>query len=336
MIRTLPHVLERTRATVTPVLAASLERLAPVVRRPAQYHCGFVDADGQPSTGGGKHVRAALALLSAAAVGADEALAIPGAVAIELVHNFSLLHDDIIDNDRERRHRPTVWAVFGVGSAIVTGDALNLLGVELLLEAPAPFGTRAAKTLVAATAEMIRGEGQDVEFETRDDVSLAECLDMTRGKTGALLGAACALGAILGGASDRQIAALDEFGRHLGVSFQAVDDLLGIWGDPAVTGKPVFSDLRQHKKSIPIIAAAATAGPDRNRLNEMVDASATSETAAARAASMIDDLGGRAFTQNLADEHFQLALGALRGAAPKAAAGEELAALAAFVVDRDW
>jgi geranylgeranyl diphosphate synthase type I len=108
VIRTLPRVLERARTTVTPALGAAIERLAPVVRRPALYHCGFIDVDGRPTNGGGKHVRAALALLSAGAVGADEIVAIPGAVAIELVHNFSLLHDDIIDNDRERRHRPTV------------------------------------------------------------------------------------------------------------------------------------------------------------------------------------------------------------------------------------
>ncbi len=335
MIRTLPRVLERARTIVTPELGAAIERLAPVVRRPALYHCGFIDVDGRPTNGGGKHVRAALALLSAGAVGADEIVAIPGAVAIELVHNFSLLHDDIIDNDRERRHRPTVWALFGVGSAIVTGDALNSLSVQVLLEAPAPFGARAASTLVAGTAEMIKGEGQDVEFETRDDVSLAECLDMTMGKTGALLGAACAMGAILGGGEDRAIAALDDFGRHLGVAFQAVDDLLGIWGDPAVTGKPVFSDLRQNKKSIPIIAATTAAGTDRQRLIELIKASATSAAVAARAAAMIDDLGGRTFTQNLADEQFHAALHSLERAAPVPAAGDELEALAGFVVDRD-
>ena len=122
------------RRLVDPALVATLQRLHPDLRRAAEYHLGYVEADGTPAAGGGKGVRPALALLSAEAVGAHAEVAVPGAVAVELMHDFSLLHDDIIDGDRERRHRPTVWALFGVGQAILVGDALQTLAHQVLLD----------------------------------------------------------------------------------------------------------------------------------------------------------------------------------------------------------
>ena len=119
-----PASLERARLIVTPALRDAVARLSPELRRASEYHLGWLDADGRPAARhGGKHVRAALTLLSAAAVGGDEQSAVPGAVAVELVHNFSLVHDDVIDVDHERSHRPTVWATFGVGHAIVPPSA---------------------------------------------------------------------------------------------------------------------------------------------------------------------------------------------------------------------
>jgi len=333
VIKTLPAALDRARTTVTPALRDAVSRLAPVVRGPAEYHLGFVDAEGRPVTGGGKHVRAALALLAASACGADEAVGIPGAVAIELVHNFS--HDDIVDNDRERRHRPTVWALFGVGPAIVTGDALNMLGVQILMQAPPPHGHRAASALVDATAEMIAGEAEDIALETRSEVTLVDCLEMTRGKTGALLRCAAELGAILAGAPVERVTALGDFGSHLGLAFQAVDDLLGIWGDPAVTGKPVFSDLRQRKKTIPITAALGNSNGQAEQMHALLEASSQSEADAAQAAELIEALGGRHVTEELADRHYRAALLALKRAQPAEPAAAELVELARFVVDRD-
>jgi geranylgeranyl diphosphate synthase, type I len=335
VITSSPAVLERARATVTPALAAAVSRLAPVVRRPAEYHLGLTDTEGRPINAGGKHVRAALCLLASSASGGQETDALPAAVAIELVHNFSLVHDDIIDCDRDRRHRPTVWALFGVGPAIVTGDALNLLGMQVLLDAANPHGARAARALLEATARMIAGEGDDIAFETAPDVTLDDCLAMTEAKTGALLGCACAMGAILAGAPDAVVERLTAFGVHLGMAFQAVDDLLGIWGDPAVTGKPVFSDLRQHKKSIPIIAALTNANGDHDELHALLESARHSEDAARGAGALIEALGGRVATVRLADEHFDAAMAALAEAHPFEPAASELAALARFVVDRD-
>src|SRR5205085_6091659 len=173
-------------------LRGAVARLVPELRAPVHYHLGWADANGSPvQNGGGKGVRPALALLSAEAVGAPSTVAVPGAVALELVHNFSLLHDDVIDDDRERRHRPTVWALFGVGNAIITGDALFALALDVLLESGSPeTGARAASSLVASTSAMIAGQARDMAFESRVDVSLDECIAMEAGKTGALL--ACA------------------------------------------------------------------------------------------------------------------------------------------------
>src|SRR5439155_24163222 len=127
-----------------------------------RYHLGYADADGTPvAAGGGKGVRPALAVLSAEAAGADAGVGVPGAVAVELVHNFSLMHDDVVDGDRERRHRPTVWALFGMGEAIIAGDALQTLAVEVLLDTGGRAAPRAAASLVRTTQAMIACQESD-------------------------------------------------------------------------------------------------------------------------------------------------------------------------------
>ncbi len=246
-------VLDRGRTQLVPAMQEAVARLDPSSRLNVSYHMGWCDVDGNPTPdGGGKGIRPALALLSAEAVGAPEAVGLPGAVAVELVHNFSLLHDDVLDGDLERRHRPTVWAVWGMPTAILAGDALLALAHEVVLEADGPGGARACHLLAQVTRELTRGQTQDLAFEKRDDVTLEECLDMAGGKTGSLLAAAASIGAILAGAEESKVAALKTFGVQFGLAFQLVDDVLGIWGDPAVTGKPVHSDLRSRKKSLPV------------------------------------------------------------------------------------
>jgi geranylgeranyl diphosphate synthase type I len=240
-------------------------RLAPSLQEVVSYHLGWTEADGTPSPArGGKGIRPALAMLSAEATWAGAEVGAPGGVAIELVHNFSLVHDDLMDGDIERRHRPTVWALWGPCTALLAGDALATLATEVLLGSSNPAGPAAAAALGEATAEMIAGQADDLAFERRRSVSVEECMAMSTAKTGALLGCAASIGAILGDAPVATVRALRDFGRHLGVAFQAVDDLLGIWGDPRTTGKPAGNDIRQRKKSMPIVAALA-AGDDGAR-----------------------------------------------------------------------
>src|SRR5487761_1530934 len=188
----MPAGVAVARDLVGPATEAALGQLSPGVRRVAAYHYGLADADGNPvREGSGKALRPALALLSARAAGAAPERGVTPAVAVELVHNFSLLHDDIMDGDTERRHRPTAWTVFGVGAAILAGDALLALAQELLLESEAPQGAWAARCLSAAVQRLIGGQGSDLAFEKRDDVTPAECRDRGGAKPAALMACAC-------------------------------------------------------------------------------------------------------------------------------------------------
>jgi len=336
MITTTPAVLSRAREEVEPALRRAVARLVPELRAPVHYHLGWADANGSPvQNGGGKGVRPALALLSAEAVGAPSTVAVPGAVALELVHNFSLLHDDVIDDDRERRHRPTVWALFGIGDAIITGDALFALALEVLLENDGVAGARAASSLVTSTSSMIAGQALDMAFESRLAVSLDECITMEDGKTGALLACAASIGARLAGAAHPLVAALETYGRHLGLAFQAVDDLLGIWGSPEVTGKSVHSDLRQRKKALPLVFALER-GPSAatDELRALCANGTLTEHQVERAAELVQACGGRECTERFAEVHLEAALGALDGPDFEPGAHAELVDLAHFVVER--
>ncbi len=258
MTAVMPGGVAVARDLAGPALAEAVSRLSADVRAVAAYHLGLTDPDGRPrgdGEAGGKALRPALALLSARAADAPAERGVPAAVAVELVHNFSLLHDDIMDGDTERRHRPTAWTVYGTGAAILAGDALLVLAQDILLEEAAPQGRWAARCLSAAVQRLIAGQGADLAFERRDDVTLAECLAMAGDKTAALMACACSIGAIYLGAPPGLAMGLAKFGAHAGLAFQLTDDLLGIWGAPEVTGKPVRSDLRARKKSLPVVAA---------------------------------------------------------------------------------
>lgn len=331
-------VLARCRRLVEPALRGALATLHPDLRRAAEYHLGYVEADGTPGAGGGKGIRPALAVLAAEGVAEDPAVGVPGAVAIELVHNFSLLHDDIIDGDRERRHRPTVWALFGVGQAIIVGDALETLAHQVLVdEAGAATGARVAADarLTRAVAEMIAGQADDMAMESEEAVTVEAGVRMAAGKTGSLLAGATALGAILAGADSATVAALDRFGAHLGLSFQAVDDILGIWGDPTVTGKPVGSDLASKKKTLPVAFAMGAASDTAAELQALFRNGGLDEAAVRRATAVVERAGGREATEDFAARHLDAAVDALTGADLDPRAADELRLVAEYVCERD-
>ncbi|MBQ1093668.1 polyprenyl synthetase family protein [Streptomyces sp. B93] len=335
-------LLERGRTLATPVLRAAVDRLAPPMDTVAAYHFGWIDAHGNPAAGdGGKAVRPALAVLSAEVPGAAPETGVPGAVAVELVHNFSLLHDDLMDGDEQRRHRETVWKVHGPAQAILVGDGLFALAGEVLLELGTVEAGRAARRLATATRALIDGQAQDIAYEHRDRVSVEECLEMEGNKTGALLACASSIGAVLGGADDRTADALERYGYHLGLAFQAVDDLLGIWGDPEATGKQTWSDLRQRKKSLPVVAALAAGGPASERLAELLAADAKapdfadfSEEEFAVRAALIEEAGGRGWTAEEARRQHTIAIEALDAIGMPDRVRDRFRALADFVVVR--
>ncbi|MFE9724183.1 polyprenyl synthetase family protein [Streptomyces sp. NPDC005794] len=334
-IRSLTTVLDTGRTLLEPALRDAVDlHLGPEMSRIAHYHFGWADAEGRPTgTWGGKMVRSTLALLSARAAGAAAADGLPAAVAVELVHNFSLLHDDIMDGDETRRGRATAWTVFGVPSAILAGDALITAASSVLISAPDVGARSATLALMTATQRMIDGQAADAEFERREDVTLAECVRMAGGKTGALLGSACALGADLLGAERHLIERLGAFGEHVGLAFQCVDDLLGIWGDPERTGKQVGADLRVRKKSLPVVAALEAPGTDELRALYLRPEPLT-ESDVRRVTELVERAGGRDWARNEADRQIAAARECLSAVDIPDEVRGELQEVAGFVVGR--
>jgi geranylgeranyl diphosphate synthase type I len=239
-----------------------------------------------------------------------------------------------MDQDVRRRHRRTVWAIWGPATAILAGDALLALAHEILLESSAPGAPRAGWLLASATRELTRGQVADLAFETRDDVNLEECVDMARAKTGSLLAASAGIGAVLADAPESTVDALMTFGREVGLAFQLVDDVLGIWGDPAVTGKPVHSDLRSRKKSLPVTWATARADADPDLRAWLAAPGAPPEETLPRIAERLDRAGARAWALDQAGRHMRAAEQALGAVDIKPQARTELIQLAHYVVGR--
>jgi geranylgeranyl diphosphate synthase type I len=321
-------------------MRAAVARLAPAVRDVAGYHFGWIEADGSVrASNSGKAVRPTLAVVSAQAVGAPAEVGVPGALAVEFVHNFSLLHDDVMDRDEERRHRPTAWTVFGNSAAILAGDALLALAFEALLDV-APERSRAAqRSLAAATQQLIVGQVDDLDFEQRLDVGVEECLQMAAGKTAALMACSASIGARLGAAAADVVQALEAFGYQLGLAFQLVDDLLGIWGATASTGKPVGADLRARKQSLPVVAAMSSGTSAGAELRKLYASAALRPDAddelVARAAALVDEAGGRAWAVDESRRRLATAREALEGVDLEPVARDTLVQIADYVTARD-
>ncbi|MEU2545249.1 family 2 encapsulin nanocompartment cargo protein polyprenyl transferase [Streptomyces roseolus] len=331
-------LLDRTRTAVDPQIRSTVETLPGSIRRVAMYHFGWEDADGAPAAGqAGKAIRPALVLAAARALGAEESRAVKAAAAVELAHNFTLLHDDIVDEDPTRRHRPTAWTVFGVPDALMAGDAMNALALRLLVEDPHPASAAATARLAACVIELCAGQQADCAFEARGprEVSLDECLAMATAKTGALLGCSCALGALYAGAGEEEVTALDSFGREAGLAFQLIDDLIGIWGDPDRTGKPAGADLVARKKSLPVVAALASGTAAGEELAELYSRTTLDERGVRAAAAAVERAGGRDWAQAQAAERMARAVEHLARAVPDLSAAGDLLALAEFVTRRN-
>jgi geranylgeranyl diphosphate synthase type I len=337
MTATVPDTVARSREQWLPGMRGAIQRLDLSTQQVVNYHFGWAEADGRPvDNSGGKALRPALAMLSAQAAGAPAEVGVPGAIAVELIHNFSLLHDDVMDGDVQRRHRPTVWTIWGTSTAILVGDALQALASEVLAEVPAPAGAAAAHLMATCTRRLIVGQVDDLAFEQRDTIKLDECLTMAAGKTGALLGCAAAIGAVLAEAPPETVTALSTYGEEMGLAFQLVDDLLGIWGETAVTGKPVGADLRARKKSLPITYALTQDCPAARELELwLATDDADRDADVLLAAALVEVAGGREWAANEATRRLGLAEAALLTAPIPTGVRDELVELARFVVERD-
>ncbi|WP_433580632.1 polyprenyl synthetase family protein [Nocardia brasiliensis] len=300
----------------------------------ASYHFGWCDPAGNKTRAGwGKGLRAALVFAASAACGADADDAVSAATAVELIHNFTLVHDDVMDADRRRRGRATVWAEWGVPQAICLGDALHALAIEVLTTMqPVSLGHKAVDRLETTVVELCRGQTQDCMFDTQRTVRTDEYLAMARGKTAALTGCACALGALSAQAPDDLVANLDTFGREIGLAFQIVDDVIGIWGDPAATGKPVGSDIAHRKRTLPTTLALNAGTGQATELGRLYRSTAPMTTAdIKRAKELLDECEAERIARRYAADRVTAAIAALHDD-PKTS---DLRALAHFVTRRD-
>jgi len=310
-----------------------------------RYHMGWADAAFNPRPGrSGKRVRPVLCLLICEACGGNWELALPAGAAIELMHNFTLIHDDIEDQDNMRRGRPTAWVLWGKAQGINAGDtlfALAHLALAQLSERAVPPQTvlSALRLFDSTCVTLTSGQYLDIGFESRVDVPVTDYLTMIEGKTAALVACACELGALIAAAPELSTSSghrpqrehLHSFGHHLGMAFQMHDDVLGIWGDPTLTGKPVGGDIARRKKSLPILH-----GLERSaELRELLMRETVSSTDIDYAKKLLQETGSREYTERLAREHHDRALAALDAASLQGPAAQALLELAQALLGRE-
>lgn len=293
------------------------------------YHMGWTGEGAGPEATG-KRVRPLMVLLTCLASSEAEGVvqtwqsALPAAAAVELVHNFSLVHDDIQDNSEKRRGRPTTWVKWGAPMAINAGDALFVISNQAITDLkenyPAEIVVQAAEILHNTCLDLTRGQFLDMSYEERIDLSVNDYWPMVAGKTAALLSACCHIGALLGGADDSGQEAYRSFGHYLGLAFQVQDDILGIWGDEALTGKSAASDLVEGKNSLPVLAGLSAKGKFAARWQQgPIPATEVQELARILASE-----GGYEKANEAAKQMTDLALLSLREADPQGDAGEAL------------
>jgi geranylgeranyl diphosphate synthase type I len=295
------------------------------------YHLGWADKHFAPvHINSGKRIRPVLCLLACQSAHGNALRAIPAAAGIELLHNFSLIHDDIEDRSPMRRGRPSVWALWGIPQATNSGDGLFAIA-HLAIGRLSQRGTPVERILAVrrvfdrACLALTHGQYLDLAFESRESVSVDEYMMMISNKTAALIGTAAAIGATLAGSS--AVAYYETFGCELGLAFQIQDDVLGIWGDEALTGKSNESDVATRKKSLPIVYALG-----RSSILRALYAAPQVDVPAAIAE--LDAVDARMFAEQAAREHHERSLAALRASGASGEAGQALFDLAESLINR--
>lgn len=310
-----------------------------------RYHLGWVDQQGTPmdtSVSQGKALRPTLCLFACEALASEYSRALPAAAALELIHNFSLIHDDIQDQDMERRHQPTVWHLWGIPKAIWSGNAMQCTGDLSLLDVaranvPAVTAIRVSDILTESYLEMIQGQCMDLDFESRTDIKSEEYLYMIACKTGALIRSALQIGALLATEDPATVKAFTEFGNHLGQAFQVRDDYLGIWGDQATLGKATGNDIRRRKKSYPVVFALERAsGQAMEDLLRIYRQEELEEGDVQRVMAVLDEVGSQEQAQRVTEAAAGRALAALKPVSLPQWAQTEAENLVDFLARREY
>lgn len=297
------------------------------------YHLGW-SGDGAGPKAVGKRIRPLVLLLVAAACEADWRKGLPAAASMELLHNFSLIHDDIEDHSELRRGRPTLWVEWGVPQAINAGDTLFTVAhlAMLRLQETTDVETTSRAMLISQQTCLALTKGQylDMSYETQRSLPVESYWPMVGGKTAALIAACCRLGALAAGASQARQDYFAEFGRTLGLAFQVQDDILGIWGDANLTGKSVASDLLTGKKSLPVLFGLQKQGSFARR---WLQGELKPEEVPALAGQLAHE-GGKAYAEEIAAALTAQSMQALEQAEPHGEAGQALFELAHQLLDR--
>lgn len=303
------------------------------------YHLGWMDENFSPrKERSGKRLRPLLCLLSCEAPGGDWRQALPAAAAVEFIHNFSLIHDDIEDNSLERRHRPTLWSLWGQAQGINAGDGLFLIG-RLALHRLSETGVTTDKTALAfkildqACLQLTEGQYLDLSFEQQHTVNVETYLQMISKKTAALIGCSTHLGALLATDNEELIENYRLFGQHLGVAFQIIDDILGIWGQEEITGKGVGEDIVNRKKSLPVVYALERGDRELKQIYRRQKIGPPQVKTVMRT---LENLGARKYARRVAQQHSQLALDALEKTGMQNRAQDRLRELALFLIERQY
>lgn len=268
------RLLMNAEQEVGPALREAVKRLPPPLQAIVKYHFGWTDPQGLPvRRQASKFLRPAWALTMARAIGVSGPPVINASVVLHLMHAFALIHDDIIDGDEFRWGRPTAWSVFGVGQSINAGDALIVLAQQMLLETNEPGTMAAARLLLNTMQGILEGQSIDVAFEGRAEKSLTDWESEAVLKSGVSYGAGPAIVPVLFGASNELVEGLLAYGRELGLSLQASDDVLGIWAKPARnSGRQEGSDIRAGKVTLPMILAMDEEDSDAFELRQLLSA----------------------------------------------------------------
>jgi geranylgeranyl diphosphate synthase type I len=339
----LPPAFSKYRSEIDAELRSVLaERKSPLYDM-MRYHLGWVDEQGRRRRdSAGKALRPTLCLLACEAAGGEWHTALPAAAAIELIHNFSLIHDDIQDDDAERRHRPTVWSIWGKSQAINAGDAMHILAEVAILRlrhhgVPVEKQQRAQRIISETGLRLVEGQYLDISYENRLDIRLNDYLEMIERKTASLIACSLEVGALLGTDDEAVIKGLFAFGRGLGLAFQIRDDALGIWGDERKTGKPLGSDIRRRKKSLPIVYALERAtGKAKTELLNIYKKEVIDDQDLDVVLRILDALKAKAYAQRITHKYFDGALNEIGSLPLVPSLARELRGLAHFVSQREF